>query len=761
MKVSLLITFKARNGTRGLLRSDPKISPPFLGTFDSAPCLFPLFIFPSTLLTLFACPRDGGLLTDAHSESEDTARYQPEKMTDLEVERRTVAAIASVQLFSSTTNESAATTICNALASTSPGDIFTIINQASGLRWEMPDCLYEASNVYTLIAPAMILRGNATYPDPLVRLGKGLSHLSALTLSDGLLLTQANASYVAAWGEAFTALPSLVTLSIKSMGLLGLIPQTSVFPSTLTSITLTSNLLSGSIPTTIFNSLPSGITSLTYAAGSNSLTGSLPTSLFGSLTIYPNLTSISITFEKNQLTGNLPSIITPGSAPKLSTFDLGLNGNPFGGTVPTALLSTILNKTYTGTRPTFNIQCSSCQLSGVLELPTSGNTATSSQPFFRLSYPNNSFTAISFGTNVASYFSSLEVSYNTRMTGTLDAFFASAASAIQSLGASFTAITGTMPIITSSQVANSLLGIQLANTSLEFCDPSSRTAWNPSEISSSACILTGTSAYYCPTLWPKCVVSEPLPVTPTEPPIEPPTPVTVPVAVPVEVPVPVDAPVASPMAPTPIACAQASKPTTGTFTCTNGSWTYEGTIDTPTFVIPTATVGVASSTVVIITGNVSSSQIQFDGIGTTLSVTGCVSNLRNVTVTLTESDLDAIGKSTLRQTLVSVTGSGASCTDLSNVTVVTHIAGSTCKRLTTKTQAQSTQLIALFSVSDSGCSGKSNTWWIILVSVICAVVVLGVVALILVFTLNEKAKECCRPYTKSHARRVTRMQSEM
>ena len=641
---------------------------------------------------------------------------------------------AYIELFEGTTNASAATSICDSLFPLAPGDAFEITTTSVSRFWIMPDCLYNSS-VTSMVVKNMIFLGNVTYTDPLERLVKSLSASTSIIISNSWF-NQIGASYPINWVTIFASLPAIQTLDLSSTKLTGSLP--SAWPSTLNSLSVNYNSLSGSLPAALFNTLPSSVAAFSLQGIFNGFTGTIPNNLFGTTT-FNALSSIYIDLRFNQLSGNLPAALFPQSSSYLTDFKAYLSSNPMTGTIPSALFSNIMNKGFLAAHPSVLIECISCQLTGALTLPTS-NAAFANAPSFKLGFDSNNFTSIGFGSNVGYYLYSLTASNNPNMTGALTTFFSSLNSAVTILDFSGTAISGTMPDMTSSSLASTLETLIMINSGVQFCSPSNRPPWVSNTLTN--CQIYGTEAATCPLLYPNCTTVTPPIASP--PPQEIEIPFSVPVTAPVTAPVPVSE------------CQQATKPSVGSFDCVNGAWTSNVSISAPIFVIPPGAV----NTVTVIAGNVSSNEIVFQGLRNTLEIQGCATNLNSVTVNLKSEDLDQIGNSKLRQVLVSLTGSGTGCSDLSAVTVKSDVTGSTCKKVTTEKEPQSTQLVALFSVSDAGCKGKSNTWWIIVVSVVCGVVVIGVVVLILVFTFNKKARNCCRPYEDSDGRiRGTRVTS--
>ena len=631
----------------------------------------------------------------------------------------------------------------------------SITADAAGVNWIMPDCLYT-SPVTAIVSSYMIYQGDSSYPDPIERLGASLSGLTSLSASYASFILSSGSTYIADWNAIFTSLTSIQTLELSHMKLQGSLPSS--FPPTLSSISLDNNQLTGTIPASLFASIPTTASTFYFLANANpGLSGSLPNPLFGNTVFNGNLQSVIIFCQACSLTGSLPTSFLPTSALYLNTLVLNFGTNSIDGSIPPNLISDVMSMGIVVSNPLFTIGCEYCHLTGALDLPAA-TIAYATTPIFQLSFPSNSLNSLSFGTDVATYLRWLDVSSNTALAGQLDNLFASSSSRMTSLKAPRTALSGSMPELSASAVATSLTTISLSQTNIEFCQPSNRQAWTSSSLT---CELLQTSAYNCPALYPtSCVSSMPPPSvsSPVTPPVQPPAPIpSSPTVSPTEAPTTEPTPVQTPVSPIPSSptappssgnCQPSSKPIGGSWGCSGESWTSSGSVDAARLVLPTGTGNITT----YINGDLMSQEIIFGGLGNTLVISGCATNLTDVTVQLGDADLDRIGNSELRQLLVSTGQSGPGCADLMKVSVNSDVTGAACKKATTKTEPQSTQLVALFSVSSSGCKGKSNAWWIILVSVVCGVIIIGVVILVLVFTFNQKARLCCRPYEDSNGR---------
>lgn len=268
-------------------------------------------------------------------------------------------------------------------------------------------------------------------------------------------------------------------------------------------------------------------------------------------------------------------------------------------------------------------------------------------------------------------------------------------STITSFKANNTPLNGTMPPLSAT-----LTDVDLSSTNIDFChsDNASLAVWGTNEHS---CLLKYTSTCNCMDSF-----SSACSVTPT--------------------------------------CSAA--PCTGPppsieFYCDNGVWTAP-TTSAPIFVIPP---GVGT---VVITGNLTSTSIVIQGFGTSVEIAGCAGNLTTITVELTLAQLEQL-KDTSKTLQPLISTSNQSCSNLNNVNVIATVKSGGCKKVKAQkvVSDSGSSLGAYFTLDKSGC----NTWWIILVSVVCGVVVLAVIALLLLVALYPPFREKIRPFSKGRA----------
>ena len=653
------------------------------------------------------------------------------------------------------------------------------------LPFLIPDCFYNYGSVTFVTMGNVILAGNATFPDPLDRLATAMktSTTTWISFSNSYFQTYNtwSATYaVPDWTQFFATYPIITSLTMQNCSLSGSIMPS--IPNTITTLYLTTNSLTGSIPATLFGnygtttsqvvyyafgvnqlsgSIPSGLltsipaasnfnlylnnnkltgtipadlfaftqasslTGITVNFGSNLFTGSLPSDLWGfpnasanSLTIlylyfslnagltgtipsnwlsqysFPALTGMVFQMNNCSLSGDLHSGLVPASAPLLAGYALTLNNNPMTGSISSGLLPAVLalpiNANVTST---FSFTIISARLTGALVLPSPPSTLTNF-PRINLYLSSNSLTTFSAEVGTSKYLTSLDLANNRALQGSVDNLFSNSSSLMTTLNLGNTLISGTMPDM-SQMMTTALQKLTMTSTRVDFCGDSNRSAWTSTL---TTCALQDTNAFYCSSLYPlTCVFSKPTPNAPT--------------------------------------CSDATKPG-DQFYCINGVWTSNTTVTTPVLTIPSG----ASETIII--GDLESSSIVFAGLGSTLTIEGCASNLTSITLTLTPDDLK--GSKQIVQQLIILANSNCSNDDLTDIVISSSVSGSTCRKVKSSKSVSNGQLSGIFTIDSSSC----NTWWIVLVSVICGVIVLGIVIFVLLVIFVPKVRFAVRPYSR-------------
>lgn len=179
------------------------------------------------------------------------------------------------------------------------------------------------------------------------------------------------------------------------------------------------------------------------------------------------------------------------------------------------------------------------------------------------------------------------------------------------------------------------------------------------------------------------------------------------------------------------------------FTCNaNGTWVTNSSITTP----------ITVNSPIQIVGNLSTTTLTFNELGSTIDVKGCVPALpSSVTVNLSPSDFKSLSSSkSLSKTLVTTE---CTASDGQFVSIAVGMASSqsslkNCQRLSGRLESRGTSLVGIFQLDSSRC----NVWWIILVAVVGGVL-LAIITLILIFSLVPSARRCIRPYLKREEKR--------
>lgn len=496
-------------------------------------------------------------------------------------------------------------------------------------------------------------------------------------------------------------------------------------------IDFSNNDLSGTIPNNFFTSSltrNTTFTELSILLGGNQLEGSIPPNLLyipadvmgvlkrsstdwsektGHQIVQRDESSISATSSSIQATSLITSNVT-------AKFTLDLSSNHLNGSIPSILLNNVLGPVSTSTNPlTITLNLQNNRFIGVfseglvLAIPQnlnykfvvnvtsnllSGLPPTSCWRSMPLSYyfANNSLDGIFPSEALKDCpFTVLDVSRNPKLRGTLHPQLFN--SSLLSLLAAHTNLTGAVPIFVSSKISK----IDLSDTDIDFCKaPWDASRWTAAK--SETCLLYDTSACACPTSYTRCSMS------------------------------------CNPVSPAPIApCANAPK-LGPEFVCVNGVWVAPST-NVTVLVLP------SSGGTVIVNGNVTSSSIVFTSLGSTLIIGGCPNNLTSIEIVLSPEEIERLSKTKTFQNLL--TYSNSTCAlNLSDVALSTKTSGS-CKSVKADklVSDDGKTLGAYFVLNSSRC----NVWWIVLVSVIAGVVVLGLIVATVVGVVlkNRKSKK--------------------
>lgn len=520
-------------------------------------------------------------------------------------------------------------------------------------------------------------------------------------------------------------LPLLTSMSMSYSSLNGTLPNHlnhSLLQSLSLQLTGTGNPLIGTISPSWFLQYPD-MTSMVLS--NNKISGTFPNYALQKLT--------GVQFDNNEISHFPPLIINAtSSAPTLLT-TMSFSNNKlvqipsesdFQAMTALSYIYLHSNPDLSGTFPNLwnrsgstlllDIQANNCSFSGALpEMPESLIATYAAATIQQLSFNSNRFT----GTIPASW-SSLNFRYlflqdNPGLGGALATIdddgniLSQFVHSVVFLAISGSGFTGPMFNI-STLTALQTLTVQTPN--VDFCIQTRlNNASQPSAFPSSLgnCDLSTTNASVCDSMYPPiCVTTEWIPpMTPVSSPVTPPTAST-------------NCPLPSPG---------------DKFLCKDGIWVSSGSVTEQTITI-------APSSTVIVNGNLTTSSVVIASTSSTINVTGCISTESGsapaVTVTLTQSDLEKIIKNggSLTSTLIQQSSGCNLSLATSSLSVDTSSIKS-CKTVKTDKIGTSSGLTATFTVVSTS---KCNTWWIILVSVVCGAVLIALVAILVVCNVLKK-----------------------
>lgn len=570
----------------------------------------------------------------------------------------------------------------------------------------------------------------------------------------------------------FTSLTPIITIIVSDNLLTGSIPAGLFTRADVATVNLIAdnNLLSGPLPSGLFQQTSTYYKmSLLLSFSNNAINGSIPEEFLISPTTF---SSFSVSLDSNKLSKNLPAdicsnldaadlklnfannllggdemIASTFSLCSSSTFSINLNNNLLNGTLPNAFFlgSNIQTSTWffssnsidfwpsPNTVPaTFNLRSIDLSYNNLSLIP--GDMELSSMrkltflnlasnlligalgrpvpdlPVFGLggsyNFSNCSFSGPLPKVNVSKCPGSLSLGSNS-LAGPIPSSWVSCAvdgnpggvflhlinvtnlkdltgdvslllagTFPPSLVARNTSLSGIMPELPTIAVGfqQDAYRLDISSSFIDFCSSistSRRQPWVPSPYIPN-CILRDTTACDCPELWPQCEVS--------------------------------------------CSCPPSSRPSADFF-CIDGVWTSPSSVDTPELVIP------PGSTTTVISGNLTSPSVVFQSSGSTLIIKGCA-NISQVVLTMTTGDIEKLThgeKKKIQQLLLSE----ASCGNLSAASLVVQgLSSSGCKKIKSeKAKSEAFALSAVFTVDSSSC----NVWWIIVVSIVGVLLVVGIV----------------------------------
>lgn len=552
-------------------------------------------------------------------------------------------------------------------------------------------------------------------------------------------------------------------LDFRQNQLNGTIPDgliATVATSQLFSLDLSDNQFEGSIPPALFYTLnPGG--SFYFSARNTGLNGTLPDSILSSA--FTGSGQIVIDLSDNDISGTIPQAFFVNSIymnASFFTLSLDLSSNKLEGPIPEQFLyklqalkrdtsedesqkeeihgrDSASQASSTGARSA-DYRLYALLPSSSLVFDFSSNMLSGTIPDDLVEYNRDSSPSLTFRFSDNQLtgpipevwqdytgFSTLRLDQNTDFNGTIPSRLFSA---LGTFNASHTALSGTLPQLGGSTI------FDLSYTDIDFCG-------SPSDVFSSftgRCTITGLSAVCdCLNYVSKCFTSCVVPTSPQTSPIPPSAPV-VPQSSPT-------VPQSVPSVPQSASCLASTRPSAD-FQCVNGKWTAT-TITASALSIP------ANAGDIFVSGNITSRSLSFQGIGSTIFVGGCVTNLNSIEVSLDNSQVKQLGQNSkaVFQPLVDSSASTASCdSTLSSVGISSRTTSKNCKKVNNQKQVSnnSKTLGAYFSLNSSGC----NTWWIVLAAVLGGVILAIVIVTILLVTFCEPIRRKVRPYEQSDGR---------
>ena len=322
-----------------------------------------------------------------------------------------------------------------------------------------------------------------------------------------------------------------------------------------------SNALSGTIPATLINTFNFAPSSVVLKLSNNSFTGTLPGELFqsrmpfelvlnlahnrliGPLTTPQNRSIrgghlaldlsfnpiggtipedylgalqelgswIDLKFSDCNLTGTLPGS-NLGYRPNKSTYSLDLKNNALTGSYRFDELVSNISSQWT---TQLKLLLQNNQLEGTISLPSRRMPPYyGASGYLDLYASSNRFTSLVMA-GVNNYVTTLDVSDNLNLTGTLQHFSFNTSSVVKVLRARHTALSGPFPNVYEPGPYSFNFPLQemdLSSTGIDFCN-AGRLPWH--SLSLSNCTLERTNAHQCASLYPSiCLMSPPPPSTP-------------------------------------------------------------------------------------------------------------------------------------------------------------------------------------------------------------------------------------------------------
>lgn len=597
-------------------------------------------------------------------------------------------------------------------------------------RYSVPSCINDWSTLETLYLRYMILPAFDLLP-------------ASLQMLDVQYSKNLESRYEMPNWDFLDRIASLKTLILVDNQLSGTLP--SCPPAHLRNVDFSKNFFSGTISSGFFE-CGSGIE--IFASSNNNLNGTVPTKNIQRLTYfylgYNKLTHWPDFSEEISSPSASPQGIHngPNTTLQLSMLGIALNNNQLVEIPSAACFAAMPNLTHLdfSSNPSLNppapmlepqtftqlalLDVSNCNISAPLPemlprdvpnqfpistryLSLSGNDFFGPIPESWLNYTwNTLFLSRNIRINSTfpeKLYGPWRLEYNSKWPKNVNALFG--------LDLSGTSLSGAFALnlfgdYNTSYISSSGCTIQMADLPfLDFCAQSLADTWVPWAADSELlrCYLRGTNAHMCPERYPACSLPPADPIPPLQP-------------------------SGGPVAPS-MPCNPAPGIDENFFRCINGTWTSSGVINSTVLIVP-------PNTRLKILTNFTTPHIVYTGLSASIVLSsGCIEGLKQVTIELTADDIAKIekekGKKKLLPNLLTIEGDeSAKCsTDLSLVMVAVKTKSTGCKRVKVSNASNSRKTLGvLFSIDSSRC----NLWWIILISVLGGVIILGLVIFMLV-----------------------------
>ena len=201
------------------------------------------------------------------------------------------------------------------------------------------------------------------------------------------------------------------------------------------------------------------------------------------------------------------------------------------------------------------------------------------------------------------------------------------------------------------------------------------------------------------------------------------------------------------------------------FQCVNGFWTSYGSIITPNLTIsgPTNIIGnlnfsITNSTItpkLTVTGLTGSTQ---NGGNPVLSVSQCVIDSSNgsleILIELSNGDIETIYTQNNHEGIYNLLGQGLNCNLNLRRIPVRLKQSSNCKEVTISTNSTKDSVSVILGVNGLTC----DLWWIILTSVVCGLVLFGLIVFVIVYQKSPKLKKKFQPFWARRSVKVPQTQ---